>query len=208
VYILVGVMIQGSNLGYALHIRSSLFEAFRIPAASVYPNIIPNDRILVNKTAYRHSDPRRGDLVLFRPPNEHWRSHYIKRIVALPGDTVSLQSGRLYINGQELPLEPLEPTAVGAPGLEIDGRIVPGEYARETNGSSEYVIFRAGPNDETAAEFSPMTVPEHHCFVLGDNRDRSRDSRNFGPIPFAAVRGRADYIYWPAQKWSRFGSLR
>lgn len=208
VYLLLGLMIQGSSLGYALHVRGSLFEAFRVPAASTYPAIVPNDRILVDKTAYRKTDPQRGDLVLFKPPNEYWRGHYIKRVVALPGDTVSMDGGLLHINGQELPLEPIEPSAVNAPEVRIDGRPLKGEFFEETNDGSKYTIFRTSPNYDTVLDLDEVTVPKYHCFVLGDNRSYSLDSRQLGPIPFAAIKGRADYVYWPAHKWSRFGRLR
>jgi signal peptidase I len=207
-YVLLALMIQGSSLGYALHVRGSLFEAFRVPAASVYPNIVPNDRILVDKTAYRKADPQRGDLVLFKPPTEHWRTHYIKRVVALPGDTVSMQQGSLHVNGRKLPLEPVEHAAVNAPQVEINGRVLDGAFSLEQNGSSEYVIFVDTHNHRPGLDFPELTVPEHHCFVLGDNRNHSLDSRHFGPLPFAAIAGRADYVYWPTQKWSRFGRLR
>jgi len=208
VYVLLALMIQGSSLGYALHVRGSLFEAFRVPAASIYPNIAPNDRILVDKTAYRKTDPQRGDLVLFKPPTEHWRTHYIKRVVALPGDTVSMEQGLLHINGRKLPLEPVEPAAVNAPEVRIDGRLLEGEFFEETNSSSKQLVFLAPPNYDAVLGFAELTVPKYHCFVLGDNRNYSLDSRHFGPVPFAAITGRADYIYWPAHKWSRFGRLR
>ena len=208
IYLLLGLMIQGSSLGYALHVRSSLFEAFRIPAASLYPAIAPNDRILVDKTAYRKAEPQRGDLVLFKPPTEHWRTHYIKRIVALPGDTVSMQQGLLHINGRSLLLEPIEASAIDAPEVRIDGHLLDGRFSRETNANREYVIFIDAPDHRPHLDFDEITVPKHHCFVLGDNRNHSLDSRHFGPIPFAAIKGRADYIYWPVAQWSRFGRLR
>jgi signal peptidase I len=208
VYLLLGLMIQGSSVGYALHVRASLFEAFRVPSASTYPAIVINDRILVDKTAYRKADPQRGDLVLFKPPNEHWRTHYIKRIVALAGDTVRLEHGHLYINGRELDRLAIQPTALGAPPLMIDGRTRNGDFFVETNGTAQYPIFLENPSDNPPPDFAEVTIPKHHCFVLGDNRNHSLDSRHLGPIPYAAIRGRADYVYWPAQKWSRFGRLR
>jgi signal peptidase I len=87
VYLLLGLMIEGSCVGFALHIRGSLFEAFRIPAASMYPAIAPNDRILVDKRAYRTEDPEVGDVVIFHPPTGDWRMNWIKRVVAVAGDT-------------------------------------------------------------------------------------------------------------------------
>jgi len=207
IYVLLGLLIQGSSIGYALHIRSSLFEAFRVPAASMYPAIVPNDRILVDKIAYRKADPQRGDLVIFKPPDRNWRIHYIKRVVALAGDTVEMREGFLYVNGRELPLSKIAPSAVKAPEVRVDGQVLEGEFFEETNGDSIYTIFRAPPNHNAAPNSGVATIPDYHCFVLGDNRNFSLDSRYFGPIPYAAVEGRVDYVYWPAGAWSRLGRL-
>lgn len=208
IYLLLGLLIQGSSIGYALHVRSSLFEAFRVPAASEYPTIVPGDRILVNKTTYRQAVPGRGDTVLFKPPNENWRGHYVKRVVALAGDTVEIKAGSLYVNGEKLPREEIPSSDVDSTPLEANGRVLEGRFFRETNGNHKYTIFLAAVDNETVPDSPPVTIPPYHCFVLGDNRNCSRDSRSFGPIPYAAITGRADYIYWPADKWSRFGALR
>jgi signal peptidase I len=207
VYALFGLMIQGSSVGYALHVRASLFEAFRIPSCSNYPAIVPNDRILVDKTAYRKADPQSGDTVMFKPPNANWRTHYIKRIVALEGDTVEMKEGRLYVNGKRLPLRKLAPSEAKTTKVEVHGEVLEGEFFEEANGDSKYTIFLATPNYEAVLDLEKVTVPKHHCFVLGDNRNYSLDSRHFGPIPYGAIEGRADYVYWPADKWSRFGRL-
>ena len=87
------------------------------------------------------------------------------------------------------------------------GRTTQGQVYTEHNGRAEYRIFLAdaGPSEES--DLGEITVPPHHCFVLGDARDNSLDSRQFGPIPYALIKGRADYLYCPAGDWSRFGRL-
>lgn len=206
VYILLGLLIQGSCFGYALHIRSSLFQAFRVPSMSEFPTIVPNDRLLVDRIAYRRTDPQRGDTVLFRPPNEDWRTYYIKRIVAIEGDTVAMKDGALYVNGERLAVRKIDkPSSAGH--VTVDGRTLQGEFFEETNGGARYRIFLTTPEQNAVRDLPETVVPQQHCFVLGDNRNRSRDSRHFGPIPYAVIEGRADYIYWPADRWSRFGRI-
>jgi len=203
VYLLLGLLVMGSSIGYSLHIRSSLFEAFRVPAASMRPTIGVNDRILVDKTAYRRENPQRGDVVVFHPPTGNWRNHYIKRVIAVGGDTVAMSNGDLYVNGQQLARERVSPEAQGP----VAGPTPPGVIYQEHNGSARYQIFLATSAPQSQPDFGEITVPEHHCFVLGDNRCESFDSRQFGPIPYAIIIGRANYIYWPAHDWSRFGRL-
>ncbi|UCD49579.1 MAG: signal peptidase I [Phycisphaerales bacterium] len=207
IYLLLGVLIQGSSIGYALHVRGSLFEAFRVPAASEYPNIVPEDRILVDKTAYRQTAPSRGDTVLFKPPNENWHGHYIKRVVAVAGDTVEMKDGDLYVNGEKLPRRAIARSDINAAPVEVNGQVLEGDFFLEENGRRKYTIFLAAAESQAALDYAAVVVPAHHCFVLGDNRNRSRDSRHFGPISYATIAGRADYVYWPADTWMRFGSL-
>ncbi len=205
VYLLIGLMIQGSSIGYGLHVRASLFEAFRVTARSMFPTIGLNDRILGNKIAYRKADPQYGDIVLFRPPTGDWRGTYIKRIVALGGDTVAIKDKEVYVNGQKLPRELVSPSTAVA---DRAGNRVEGKLYRERNGSAEYMIFLTDAGAPQKSSFAEMTVPRDYCFVLGDARDDSLDSRQFGPIPYALIKGRADYLYWPAGGWSGFGRLR
>ncbi len=208
IYILLGLMIQGSCLGYTLHIRSSLFEAFRIPSLSEYPTIVPNDRVLVDKTAYRKTDPGIGETVLFHPPDRSWRIHYIKRIVALAGDTIKIENGLVYVNGKELPRRRIRPENVQLKPTEGLPSTVEGVIYEETNGAATYRVLAASSEGNPGRDLEETAVPPHHCFVLGDNRDNSWDSRDFGPLPYATIEGRVDYIYWPADRWSRFGRLR
>ncbi len=207
VYILLGLMIEGSCVGFALHIRGSLFEAFRLPAASMYPAIAPNDRILVDKRAYRTEDPEVGDVVIFHPPTGDWRMNWIKRVVAVAGDTVEIREGLLYVNGQSLIQRRIGPGRVvirqGGSNQAIDG-----EIAEETNGSASYRVFLTPAAGTSLQDFAQITIPAHHCFLLGDNRNQSFDSRQFGPVPLAMIGGRVDYLYWPADSWSRFARVR
>jgi signal peptidase I len=208
VYALLVIIVTGGSTGSGLYLRNQRLEAYRVPAASCYPTIVPNDRILVNKHAYNRTDPKRGDLVVHICPFDR-HSNYIKRIVAVAGDTVEMKDNQLYINGRELARRKLPESTLE--NISITEKVQPleGEVFEETNGNAKYNIFLAEPpHDRTIGDFEKITVPEHHCFVLGDNRNNSRDSRHFGPVPLATIIGRADYIYWPAMDWSHFGKIK
>jgi len=207
VYALLVLIVTGGSIGSALYIRDQGLEAFRVPTASCYPTIVPNDRILANKNAYNRTDPGRGDLVIhINPLNRHM--NYIKRIVAIAGDTVEMKDNRLYINGNKLVRRKLPESTLDNIRITVEGQPLEGEVFEETNGNVKYNIYLAeSPHDKTTGDFEKITVPEHHCFVLGDNRNLSRDSRDFGPVPLATIKGRADYIYWPAMDFSHFGKI-
>jgi len=207
VYVLLVLMGTGGSTQIAFNIRMTLLEAFRVPSASNYPTIDPNDRLLANKLAYKNSDPKRGDLVVFLNP-ENRRQNYIKRVVAIAGDTVEIKDDQLYINDEKLQRQVLAQSTLDKIRVEVRGEPLEGDVFEETNGNAKYKIFLARPpHDTTSSDFAKITVPEHHCFVLGDNRMNSYDSRHFGPIPLATVKGRADYLYWPAKDWSGFGRI-
>ena len=207
VYILLILIVTGGSIGSALYIRDQGLEAFRVPTGSCYPTIVPNDRILVNKNAYNRIDPQRGDLVVHICPSDR-HLNYIKRIVAVAGDTVEIKDGQLYVNSQKLLRRKLPESTLDNIRISIEGQPLEGEVFEETNGNVKYnIILAESPHDTTTGDFEIITVPEHHCFVLGDNRNLSRDSRDFGPIPLGTIKGRADYIYWPAMTWSHFGKI-
>jgi len=207
VYVLLVLMGTGGSTQIAFNVRSTLLEAFRVPVASNYPTIVPNDRFLANKLAYKTSDPKRGDLIVFINP-ENRRINYIKRLVAIAGDTVEIKDGQLYINDEKLQRQVLAQSTLDTIRIKVRGEPLEGDVFYETNGNAKYKIFLARPShDTTSSDFAKITVPKHHCFVLGDNRNLSQDSRHFGPIPLGTVKGRADYLYWPAKDWSRFGRI-
>lgn len=164
-----------SNL--ANSIRDNLLQAYKIPSASMSPSLLPGDYILINKTTYKQQSPKRGDVVVFVNPNQRHQD-FIKRIVAMPGDSLEIKDSIAYVNG--LP----EKTTQGI-----------GQKAREDCNSSP------------CTEYKKIEIPNGHCFVLGDNRANSQDSRHFGPVPLSDIKGRVDYIYFPAESWSRFGRV-
>lgn len=191
-----------------LIVRSFIVEPFRIPSGSMLPTLEAGDFILVNKFGYGlrlpvvHSliapvgDPDRGDVAVFRYPVEPAQD-YIKRIIGLPGDRVSYQNKRLTINGEVLPTERL-----GDWGQ--DGSF---ELIREQIGDEwhEALIDQQSP----ARGFS-YTVSQGEYFVMGDNRDRSSDSRFWGPVPRDHLVGKAFFIWlsWNGgPNWGRMGNV-
>jgi signal peptidase I len=184
VYVLLLLMGTGSLLSYALNVRDHLTQPFIIPGASMYPTISPRDRLIAVKNAYRNSDPQRGDLVLFTNPNNR-REFWLKRVIALTGDTVAVKDGNLYVNGLMLSRQSVGPGTVSG---------TTGEIFYEENNGAKYRIFIS--QDHPAPDFPEMTVPKNDCFVMGDNRNESRDSRDVGPIPIIGIYGKFEYRYW------------
>jgi signal peptidase I len=208
VYVLLLVLITTGSVGSAFYLREQLLEAFRVPVASNYPTILPGDRFIANKIAYNSTDPKRGDLIVFVNPKDR-RQNYIKRVVAVAGEAVEIRNGELYVNDQKLPRQKFPESTLDNIRIKIKtDKVEPleGDVFEETNGDAKYKIFLA--DHKPPGDFAKITVPKHHCFVLGDNRNLSRDSRHFGPVLLATVKGRADYLYFPAKDWSRFGRIR
>ena len=197
-----------------LVLRSFLFEPFRIPSGSMMPTLVEGDFIFVNKFTYglrlpvinskivEIGEPERGDVVVFKLPSDP-AVNYIKRVVGLPGDTVLYQQGekQLHINGEQVSLQLLGPFE-GDPGLEL---------VREELGDREHLMLLTRGRMSLGGTYM---VPDGHYFVMGDNRDNSRDSRFQGVefIPEDHLVGRAVRIWmnWrrPAQggpRWSRIG---
>lgn len=163
----------------ALVIKTFAVQAFYIPSGSMEPTLVPGDRVLVNKLSYDFHSVRTGDVIVFRRPPADTSSNVgdlIKRVIALPGQTIYVANCRVYINGKLL-AQPYLPS-----GWQ--------------NRNSEYcTTWVSGPG--TANLPDPYTVPAGHYFVMGDNRMNSDDSRYWGALPSSYVVGRAFVKMWP-----------
>ena len=190
----------------ALAIRSFVVEPFKIPSGSMIPTLLVGDYVLVNKFSYGvrlpftgallfgQNKPRRGDIVVFKYPDDS-RQDFIKRVVGLPGDRVEIRNDRLWVNGQ--PVDRVERGAFAysdAHRRTIRGR----RFAETSTDGSEYTIIRTRERRGSRAFGGPWFVPEHHYFMMGDNRDNSSDSRVWQNSFVAAerIKGRAFRIHW------------
>jgi signal peptidase I len=207
-YVLVIIISLSYPPVMSYSIRQSLIQAYVTAAGSMLPNLLVKDYVILNKTAYRHRLPEIGDVIAFKPPNDR-NLIYVKRIVALPGDTIEVKDNILYIN--DMPLQyrkaaPLPYVKVSPDSSSVIESGIAGEIVEEIRSNKSYRIqlFKSsGAN--SSADFAKTIVPDMYCFVLGDNRDNSLDSRHFGPVPLADILGKVDFIYLPAGSWSRFG---
>jgi len=187
-------------MGVAAQIKSTAFEAFYCPASSMEPTVAKGDRFLVNKRAYRTGEPVYGDVVVFPSPGDR-KVNFVKRVIGLPGDRVRVEQNKVFVNGRELTHEAVPEEETVCQDCPTDCTI---QYER--HGERRHLIMFAARAPQVA-DYPETEVPQGQCFVLGDNRDRSRDSRAFGFIPLTDVIGRAEYIYFPARSWSRFGKV-
>lgn len=169
---------------FATFARTWIVQAFKIPSGSMEQNLLIGDHILVNKFVYGPTaselertvlpvrDIRRGDIVVFKFPEDPTRD-FIKRCMALPGDTIASEDKVLWINGRE---------------VDDSGYV----FHTDPEVLSRRDYFQRGARDT----FGPQVVPQGQYFCMGDNRDNSNDSRFWGPVPRENVKGRAFMIYW------------
>lgn len=169
------VAVAVGALAVALLIKAFLLQAFYIPSESMHPTLNRDDRVLVNKLSYRLGDVERGDVVVFPRPDgapDQGIDDYIKRVIALPGETISFSEGTVF----------------------IDGRALSEDYVDGATTVSDQLIL--GCDNATPAA-DTCQVPADAVFVLGDNRGSSFDSRYFGPIVEDTIVGRAFLKVWP-----------
>ncbi|MGO9312352.1 MAG: signal peptidase I [Syntrophobacteraceae bacterium] len=183
----------------ALFIRTFIVQAFNIPSGSMEPTLLPGDYILVNKFIYgiripymnikifSYNEPKRGDVIVFIYPKDRSKD-FIKRVIGMQGETVQIIGGKIYIDN----------TLISDPWGYFDEQVTPDFIAAVEN-------------------FGPVLVPEGSLFVMGDNRNRSEDSRFWGFLPLNNVLGKSFIIYfsWDREaenlsgkvRWSRIGKL-
>lgn len=149
----------------ALFINAFLIINAQIPSGSMENTIMTGDRVFGNRLAYTFKDPERFDIIIFKYPDDESQL-FIKRIIGLPGETVEIRDGHIYINGSDTPLEDVE------------------------------------TKEPMEGSFGPYTVPEGCYFVMGDNRNNSRDSRYWEHtfVTEDEILGKAVFRYWPLNK--------
>jgi signal peptidase I len=194
-----------------LLLRSFLAEPFRIPSESMMPNLLVGDFILVNKFDYglrlpvantkvfANGLPKRGDVVVFRYPGAYEGdpekgADYIKRIIGLPGDTVEVVEDKVRINGEPVAYRPAGVFVGTGAGLDNTGA----DIVEELLPGRPHTVL-----DEPGSQFPPSTwvVPAGQYFAMGDNRDHSADSRQWGFFPERNLVGRAMMIWLNCEGW-------
>lgn len=197
----------------AVFIRTFAYEPFNIPSSSMRPTLLVGDYLFVSKFEYGYSRysfpfgvggfdgrimsnkmPARGDVIVFKLPT-NTGIDYIKRVVALPGETVQMIGGRLYINDERVERE-----AVGIKEYQGDhgGKVKVNHYIETLPGGVLHDIYEVQDND-ILDNTQKFRVPDGHVFVMGDNRDNSQDSRvssQVGYVPMENIVGRADRLFF------------
>ena len=191
--------------------KSAVADLNFVPTGSMKPTILEGDVVFINKLAYdlrvpftfarlaRWSEPARGDIVVCFGPDDGTR--LVKRVIGLPGDTVELRRAALFINGVRQNYTAL-PVAATQELSESDRSAA--VFAREELGAHPHAVMSL-PGIPAERDFGPVTVPAGSYFLLGDNRDNSRDSRSFGFMPRHAIIGEATGIAASAdlERWLR-----
>ena len=192
--------------------RLFVVTPYNIPSSSMEDTLLVGDRILVNKLAYAFQPPQKGDIVTLVPPHERHKN-YIKRVVALAGDTVETRDNKLFVNGEEIdssnytkyvydqrfrvysrpPFPPFRSQPEDLPTFE---------RWQEFSDLDEPTFDRFFKDYTTSLKkYKPFVVPPGYAFAMGDNRDQSYDSRGWGPVALSDIKGQAFMIYWSMNGW-------
>jgi len=189
-------------LAVVLILRSFIAEPFRIPSSSMMPSLLIGDFILVNKFAYglrlpvtnkkfiATGEPRRGDVVVFRPPH-HPDQDWIKRVIGLPGDIVAYRDNTVFVNGRPIPYRRIGQYIGKGKGSDMTGAAL---ITEQLPGRPHAILEQEDLPFFVQGE-GEWAVPAGEYFVMGDNRDNSEDSRFWGTLPESNLRGKA-FLVW------------
>ncbi len=173
---------------FALGVRLFAIEDFRVFSESMSPTLLSGDLIFVSKASYnirlpfssyellKIRRPERGEVVAFALPDQNWET-YVKRVVATEGDEVSIRDGILYVNRKPAVIE----SGTEANHLKWES----------VEGPAYPIVW----DKSRIPNYGPVQVPQGYFFVLGDNRVKSTDSRNWGPIPYSCLKGKVSLIW-------------
>ncbi len=215
----------------ALVFRYSVAAPYKIPTGSMIPTLKIGDFIFVSKLSYglklplpftnyeviNFSDPERGDVVVFVYPEDR-SLDFIKRIVAVAGDVLEIREGEIFINGDRLEKERIRDKSILSDLRPPEFRQAARLFSEKID-KKQHLMMELYP---IPSDFGPVKVPQGHVFVMGDNRDNSKDSRVWGPLPVSNIRGRALFVWLsidtkdpyfsltkkivlPRVRWHRFG---
>jgi signal peptidase I len=211
-----------SALLIALVIRTFAFEPFNIPSSSMVPTLLVGDFLFVSKFSYGYGsqgtflgflpfkgrlgggEPKRGDVVVFKLPRDP-SVDYIKRLIGLPGDTVQMRQGILYINGVPVERDRLESAVPEPDGHPPEAAT---DYLEHLPQGPTHIVRKMG-EDEPLDNTEVFTVPAHDYFFMGDNRDNSLDSRttNVGFVPEENLVGKAEFLFFSLNENAHFWEL-
>jgi signal peptidase I len=181
-------------------VRSSIVDWYDVPSGSMEPSILPGDRICANKLAYglrvpltftwvaRWGHPEPGEIIIVHSPEEGG-TRLVKRVIGKPGDTIEMKDNVLMINGKVLETKPLTPEEQA--GIE---KTLIGDFSKETLNGREHLKMLVPGASSPLRTFGPVKVPEGKYWVMGDNRDRSKDSRVWGYVDEKKVTGRSSVV--------------
>lgn len=183
-------------------------RTFHIPAASMAPSILNGDHMISDLRAFEEEPPKVGDLAIFLYPRDE-KISYIKRVIAGPGDTVQYLDKVLSINGKPVKAEPIDDPSLKELISHSYDRKVLEPFLEELPNGSHPIFYNPGSLLNT--DYGPVTIPENKYFVLGDNRDRSSDSRIWGFVPVEHFIAKPVYVYFSMDpdtkqiRWNRIG---
>ncbi len=202
--------------------RNQLFEPFRIPSGSMVPTLAIGDHIVISKFSYGFrwpftripmtelKNPERGDVVVFVYPGSNTSKlqdvdlpvppfatyDYVKRVVGLPGDQVEVRANVVVLNGEPQKREYTDSFLF----RDDDCRTYETKQYTENLNGVPHVVLQDNTYGMTARDFGPVTVPDGHIFVMGDNRDHSADSRVWGFVPLENIKGKAHFVWMSLER--------